>query len=112
MGCRDDTWPMVCAHPGDAVSHADAIRRAFEGTLEDPRGEVAAALDALLAENQRLEHERDFLQRELGFKNTQRQEIQRLRDALAGIARWTNPKTDTLEEVIEYAREALAGDAE
>ena len=39
-------------------------------------------------------------------------ENQRLRDALAGIARWTNPKTDTLEEVIEFAREALAGDTE
>jgi hypothetical protein len=38
--------------------------------------------DALVAENQRLTHERDFLQRELGFKNTLRQENQRLRDAL------------------------------
>ena len=39
-------------------------------------------------------------------------ENQRLRDALAGIARWTNPDTDTLEEVIAYARDALAGDTE
>ena len=38
----------------DVSSHADTIRKAFEGTLEDPRGEVSDALDALLAENQRL----------------------------------------------------------
>jgi hypothetical protein len=32
-----------------------------------------------------LEHERDFLARELGFKNTQRQEIERLREMLEDL---------------------------
>jgi hypothetical protein len=42
------------------VSHADTIRRLLAGTLEDPRGEIASALDAMEAENQQL---RDALER-------------------------------------------------
>jgi hypothetical protein len=66
------------------IRHADTV---VLGTGAHPsfcKGCTAdAALDALVAETQRLEHERDFLQRELGFKNTLRQENRRLRAALA-----------------------------
>ncbi len=119
----------------DMTSHADTIRAAFPIYPAEPGvaeiQEAEAALVALLAENQRLEHERNFLQRELGFKNTQRQEIQRLRDALDGTRedlamldaivshrqRCDEPDDPGCERcVVDSAlarlREALAGDAE
>ncbi len=112
--------------------HADTIRAAFEGTLEDPRGEVAAALDALLAENREWQ-ELSARQLEQFTLTTQeyRAENQRLRDALEAYAdarHWAISRDDLNHKVVSWigpgaetngqpnpmqvAREALAGDTE
>ncbi len=116
MGCRADAGDVVLDDPGDDVtSHAeDGMLLAYNRLL--------ANRDALLAENQRLEHERNFLQRELGFKNTMRAENQRLREALERIEQvacefgYTGDERDSCAcpacETLVIAREALAGDAE
>ncbi len=86
MGCRDDTPDVVLDDPGDAMSHADTIRRAITGHLTKVEDDTAlAALDALLAENQQL---REALERILTLPGAEG----------SGAA--------------QIAREALAGDAE
>lgn len=83
----------------------------------------------LQIENERLEHERNFLQRELGFKNTMKAENQRLREdgyregfdcgfttAMAAV-RQAIERDLAIHENMEIMRgrrpsEALAGDTE
>lgn len=67
---------------------------------------------------QRLQEERDEVREESDALRSERDvwkvraqnavaERQQAIDALKGIASWTNPKTDTVEELIEYCRDAL-----
>ena len=91
-------------------SHADTIRRAI-----DYRSRFAEkaddAIDALRAENQQLENERNGAEKALRAESERfMAKNQRLREALAEIQAIT--ATDTASPVQRIAREALAGDAE
>ncbi len=98
------------------MSHADTIRDALDlVAAEKPwtTQDAHAALDALLAKNQRLENQRD----EAFVSVSKREaEIQRLCEALERVAYLlpvaTWPLLDQHEEALRLAREALAGDAE
>ncbi len=111
MGCCDDPSDVVLDDPGDAVSsHADTIRRHLHpGYISSPSGwkEAHDALDALLAENQRL--------RDLGLI------LRNRNDQLVALAHKLRAKETallsvcdavTLAEAKRIAREALAGDAD
>ncbi len=105
--------------PGNAVSHADTIRRYIDSNRA--HGKVNAFsytslplddLDALLAENQRLEQQRDE-----AFVSVRKREAenQRLRDEMRRVNAMTHAPeyelSDALDEIDRISREALAGDA-
>ncbi len=96
-------------------SHADTIRRSLrdmhDKSNENVRQEhflALESLDALLAENQRLDTERDMLRRSLEGEMA---ENQRLRDALQRI-KFVPVADGNGMKVWEIARVALAGDTE
>ncbi len=99
MGRRDDAGDVVLDDKGDDVSHTDTIRdyttntERYDGRWHrlPTEQEVLVALDALLAENQRL---REALEAALPYIDSD--------GAPPGEA----------ERVYELGREALAGDAE
>ncbi len=100
-------------------SHADTIRRALATrqprARRDTFGDAEAALDALLAENQRLKEEARQMtlayHETVGQRNDARAENQRLREALERIAVSGATDSEATEKRL-IAREALAGDTE
>ncbi len=92
------------------MSHSDTIRRAITGHLTKVEDDTAlAALDALLADNQRWEDRAWNAERR---KAAVEAENQRLRKALRYIAGEDMPGVTPHLPVDLVAREALAGDAE
>ncbi len=134
MGCRDDPGHVVLHDQGDAVSsYADTIRQWIKDQIvidgASGGGAPLAALDALLAENQRLEEQRDEARREwesassdwLDYQQEKLKleaENQRLREALeramglADDAPLSVNDHDLLDQIHELIGEAWAGDAD
>ncbi len=95
--------------------HAETIPYLRAMLEADERHSFLAALDALLAENQRLREDRDrwreYCEAETVALDASKAENQRLRDALKQIAA-ISPNSNYMRKAWLIADEALAGDTE